>query len=148
MTFLFGDLRARIAKSEHARTAQATVANPAAGPTTPTPSVVGHTTSRASAQCGDREPAGGTAATTAAPAGAPSFVDWISPAICDVLADHQLFAEGDPDIEWRVVCADVAGNEHAAFNFDHEWREHVSPIIAERIEKACLALQSQQHTKK
>lgn len=127
---VFGDLSERIARSE---------------------------ASRANAQCGDREPAGGTAATTAAPAGDPyattapawmGFVEWIIPAIADVLSDHQLLVDGDADLTtdpWRLVCSDIAGNEHAAFHFDHEWRQHVAPLIAERIETVCLADQSRRN---
>lgn len=61
-----------------------------------------------------------------AAAGSPSWwIDWATPGICEVLAEHQLNLDSRG---YTCLCdlRDIAD--------PYDWREHVAPIIAARIE--------------
>jgi hypothetical protein len=61
----------------------------------------------------------------------PTWVDWAVPAICDVLALHGCVYNEDAAI---YECWDEVGlTPHASFGDAHDWREHVAPLIAERL---------------
>lgn len=62
-------------------------------------------------------PAGAAPTPVAAPAGPSWWIDWATPAICDVLAEHM------PTDDETSSCSDAA-----------DWRERVAPLIAERLE--------------
>jgi hypothetical protein len=83
------------------------------------------------------------------PAGAPptpagadlTWIDWALPAIFDVLAEH----EADTEYRFRVVtCFHADSTICAEFADMQDWRDHVGPIIADRIgcdpERAAAAL--------
>jgi hypothetical protein len=82
-------------------------------------------------------PPDGQAAPTppAAACPSPSLVDWLEPAIREVLANHT-FGTGMYGQTW---CAKLDGSICEG-NWDFEerdaWQEHVAPLIAERIERA------------
>lgn len=80
-----------------------------------------------------------------APAGSPNLADLID----EVLAEHFYFysESGQGPI---AECLDPMGNRCAQFLSAHlgsvNWRAHVAPLIAERIEKATLPAESTEYT--
>lgn len=75
------------------------------------------------------------------PAGPPLFVDWGTPVIREVLAAHRTHhADGDV-IRCRAVWN---AHFHATFETWQAWREHVAPLIAERLQTAWAAEQRRQ----
>lgn len=82
-------------------------------------------------------PAGVCAPSEAPPAGPPIMsLDWIEPAVLDVLACHALSFNGDPETMWRWECADFCGVVHEHFPSRTEWREHVWDDLRDRLERA------------
>lgn len=61
----------------------------------------------------------------------PNWVDWAVPAICDVLAIHQRSRDG--------YCVNAEDIEHLQVLDQQAWREHVAPLIADRLEAASKA---------
>lgn len=64
-----------------------------------------------------------------------SLADWLAPAVCEVLAEHEAecldVARGE-----FVACTLGSGNrEHVVFDDWKAWRDHVSPLIAQHIVK-------------
>jgi hypothetical protein len=83
-------------------------------------------------------PAGVTQPQDDPPAGL-SWVDWAAPAICDVLATHlasQLDSDHVNRIKGEVWCYHGPGQPGEWFTDWQDWREHVAPLIAERLETA------------
>lgn len=73
--------------------------------------------------------------TSTAPSGERiSWIDWAAPAICDVLAEHRVIDTGA-----NVWCEDSDHVIHVNCHDTQEWREHVAPLIAERLEAASKA---------
>lgn len=72
--------------------------------------------------------------------GQPNWVDWASPAICEVLAEHQML-----DDDERYICRSPGELSHASLYAQDEWREHVAPLIAEHLQKAARAHDSARH---
>jgi hypothetical protein len=70
-----------------------------------------------------------------APSEGRAWIDWAVPAICDVLASHR------PEVDrlGRIVCHSASGGSLACFGDWQEWREHVAPLIAERLDLASKA---------
>lgn len=101
----------------------------------------GNTTS-AGPPAAEDDPAGGDFPPS--PAGSPTWVDWAVPAICDVLADHRPKTD-DPRTGTGIYCYDTgdghAPGPHGWFDDWQEWREHVAPLIAERLDTAWRAKQ-------
>lgn len=67
----------------------------------------------------------------ASPGAGLSFVDYMTPAICDVLATHRFSLVNHSSIGQEDHCS---CGERPRDGLD--WREHVAPLIAERIERA------------
>jgi hypothetical protein len=70
-----------------------------------------------------------------APPAGLSWIDWATPAICDVLAVHTFWLANHSSIGSAAHC--LCGERPRDLM---EWREHVAPMIAERLETAALAL--------
>lgn len=73
------------------------------------------------------------------PAAGLTWQQWIEPAISDVLANHKfvdIMTEDRPD--WQRYGCYHAGEDrtHQWLDDAQAWRDHVSPLIAERIAKA------------
>lgn len=69
----------------------------------------------------------------------PDWPTWAVPAICDVLADHQfvdIMTEDDAD--WKRYGCYHAGEDrtHQWLVDEHDWRDHVAPLIAEHLDTA------------
>lgn len=68
--------------------------------------------------------------------GSPAWVDWATPVICDVLAEHApIWRRFDSVYE----CVDTTTNAASVCSLhgdERAWREHVAPLIAERIKAA------------
>jgi hypothetical protein len=70
-----------------------------------------------------------------APPAGLSWIDWATPAICDVLAVHHPVRHAD------ILCSDGAfGCGDGPWPDRQAWREHVAALIAQRLETAALAL--------
>lgn len=98
---------------------------PAGLPTDPSPTIASRLPSRSVR--GEGSPA--DCDIPQSPAGErPNFAGWATPAICDVLAGHDAY-----DFAGFVECRHPRG--HQQFPNWQAWREHVSPLIAARLEQ-------------
>jgi len=76
----------------------------------------------------------------AAPPAGLTWAQYIEPAICDVLAEHKPYQYNTNGYLW-CLSSDGFDNHATRGDWDwQEWREHVAPLIADRIETATLAL--------
>lgn len=66
-----------------------------------------------------------------------TWIEYVTPAIQDVLAEHRIAYVGDAICCFSAGEADLA---HGGFWDLQDWREHVAPLIAERLEGVTLAL--------
>jgi hypothetical protein len=92
-------------------------------------------------------PAGVSDIPPSPPAGQPfDWHGWAIPAICEVLAEHlPIYGDYAKDGVRQVKCRDLTRQHRICADWQ-AWREHVSPLIADRIgcdpAKAIAALQS------
>lgn len=79
---------------------------------------------------------------TPAPSAGLTWIQWAIPGIQDVLAAH--VCSYNEDCATFECWEDGDLVPHASFDDPQEWREHVAPAIAERLETAWRARQSRQ----
>jgi hypothetical protein len=73
---------------------------------------------------------------TSGEADSHTWIDFATPVICDVIVEHAYWTAGQSDPLLPMLHCACGYRPHCLM----EWREHVAPIIAERLEAACLAL--------
>jgi hypothetical protein len=87
-------------------------------------------------QCATANPAGlSAAAGDPAPPAGFNFAEWATPVIYDVLGGH-VCSYDDGAAMYECGANSYPWRAHETFGDEQDWREHVAPLIAERLEAA------------